>query len=129
MAISHAIVATVHPRSFTSPLLVSLSMFINRRYRSHRLLDILQPITQCQKILRAEELAAIAHMPLEMYENHSVYGLSKIQVKNFSYKEISAVSTFNMIDFCGCLESQKTSLIYQDGTVTLSVLQKRIYTF
>lgn len=40
-----------------------------------------QPIAKCKTIPHAKELATLAPVPLEMYKNDRVYGLSKIEVK------------------------------------------------
>jgi len=41
MAISHAIMSAVRPRSFVSPLQLGLSVYLHRQFGSKRLLEVL----------------------------------------------------------------------------------------
>jgi len=43
-AISHAIIAACRPRSFVSPILLAIAVYIHRKYASRELIDILSSI-------------------------------------------------------------------------------------
>lgn len=45
IAIAHAVISACRPRSFISPLLLSIAMYIHRKYASRELIDILSSIS------------------------------------------------------------------------------------
>ena len=46
-AIAHAIIASCRPRSFISPLLLAIAVYIHRKYASRELIDILSSLNFC----------------------------------------------------------------------------------
>jgi len=65
-AINHAIMSAMRPRSFSSQLLIGLSVFLYRRYGSKRLIDILANFGFCApyKETVLYEISAVYHPPL-----------------------------------------------------------------
>jgi len=65
-AISHAIMSAMRPRSFSSQLLIGLSVFLHRRYGSKRLIDVLANFGFCvpYKETVLYEVSAVYHPPL-----------------------------------------------------------------
>ena len=68
-AVSHAIMAAVRPRSFISRLQLGLSIFLHRRFRSKRILDILSTlgVSASYKNTVLYEVAAVRHPPTSYF--------------------------------------------------------------
>lgn len=64
-AISHAIMAAIRQRSFSSQLLLGLSVFLHRRFGSRRLIDILSSLGFCASYndCTKYEFSAVHHPP------------------------------------------------------------------
>ena len=177
----------MRPRSFSSQLLIGLSVFLHCRYGSKRLIDVLAnfgfsasyketvlyevstvyhsppsilppesgtliqyaadnadinvstldghntlhvmgvikiitpknavisdlPIVKITTVPSAKDLASVSHVPLHMYENHTVSGLSRIDAKDINYEEVSTESVFNIIDLIWMYG--KVHQVYQVG--------------
>lgn len=58
-----------------------------------------EEIQRLRIIPAAKDIAAIAHVPLQMYDNFGVSRLSKIDVENILSDNVSIKSFINKIDF------------------------------
>lgn len=63
IAIAHAIVSAIRPRSFISPILLGLAALINQKYASKSLIDLLSSIGFCASYYEVSlfQISAIAH--------------------------------------------------------------------
>lgn len=56
-------------------------------------------IPKLKKLPAAKDIAAIAHVPLQIYDNYGVSGMSKIEVENIMCDDISIDSFLNNVDY------------------------------
>ncbi|GBN55617.1 hypothetical protein AVEN_194339-1 [Araneus ventricosus] len=62
-AIAHAIISTIRPRSFLSPILHGIGLFVNRKFKSKSLISLLSRLGFCASYHEAQqlELSTIYH--------------------------------------------------------------------
>jgi hypothetical protein len=77
-AIAHSIISACRPRSFVSPILLAISVYINRKYESRELVDILSSLSF------ADDYTEIQRLYSAMLSDEQLYDL-KGDITNFIF--------------------------------------------
>ena len=102
-AIQHAIMAASCPRSFVSPILLSVAMYIHRKYGHKDLINILHNIglaesytevlTRIKEHISASVIGSYGEVPIRTYKKQTTPGLQQPKIKSLSLSPDQASGT------------------------------------
>jgi len=84
-AIAHSVMAACRPRSFISPILLAISLYINRKYESRELVDILSSLSF------ADEYREIQRLYYAFLTNDPMYDLAG-ELVNFVFGNVRTLT-------------------------------------
>lgn len=103
ISIAHAIIFACRPRSFLSPILLSIAVYIHRRYESRELIDMLSYMGFCDDYKEVQRLyASILSTDVPTY---NLDGFSQFVFDNadFNTATISGHNTFHTMGGIACV--------------------------
>ena len=102
-AIAHSIIAACRPRSFVSPILLAISVYIHRKYASRELIDILSSMSFSDNYREVQKLSSVYSL-----ESEPNYDLSKFTQFVFDNADINIATltghdTFHSMGGIACI--------------------------
>jgi len=102
-AMAHCLVATVRPKSFVSPVLVGLAVFLYKKYGSRKLIDVVSSLGFCSSYLEAVRLEASAINGDLLKVNQPCFSQQVYDNADFNVHTIDGYNTFHVMGGISCI--------------------------
>ncbi|XP_011707609.1 PREDICTED: uncharacterized protein LOC105462604 [Wasmannia auropunctata] len=102
-SIAHAIISAARPRSFLSPLQIGLAAFLNKKYASRKLLEVLSALGFCSSYQEAVrlEISAIMRSPISI--DSQSFSQFVFDNADFNTQTLDGLNTFHAMGGIQCL--------------------------
>lgn len=102
-ALAHSLVAAVRPRSFVSPVLVALAVFLYKKYGSRKLVDVVSSLGFCSSYTEAIRLEASAINGDPLKVNQPCFSQQVYDNADFNVHTIDGYNTFHVMGGISCI--------------------------